>query len=138
MMGERTHRASMAVSGALAMALLTLLAVTPLSVVAKDGDVIAQGDCSGSTDWKLKLSEEDGGIEVEFEVDQNQNGKTWNVKLKRAGTTLWSGQRTTQGPSGSFEARRVINNGAGADQIVARAKYSASGEVCRGTATFSA
>lgn len=59
------------------------------------------------------------------------------MKLKRNGNTVWPGQGTTQGPSGSFEVRKVISDGAGADQIVARAKYPANGEVCRGTATFS-
>jgi hypothetical protein len=59
------------------------------------------------------------------------------VKLKRNGDPVWTGQRTTHGPSGSFEVRKVISDGAGADQIVARAKYPANGEVCRGTATFS-
>jgi hypothetical protein len=135
MSGERTNRATALLASALAAALLTLM---PIGVTAKDGDVITQGGCSASTDWKLKLSEEDGRIEVEFEVDQNQNGVPWNVKLKRNGNTLWSGQRTTHGPSGSFEVRRVISDGAGADLIVARAKYPASGEVCRGTATFNA
>jgi hypothetical protein len=120
------------------MTMLALLALAPPGVVAKDSDIIQQGSCSGSTDWKLKLSEEDGRIEVEFEVDQNQNGRTWDVKLKRNGSTFWTGQRTTQPPSGSFEVRKVTSDGAGADQIVARATYAASGEVCRGTATFSA
>ena len=138
MKGERRHRATAPVGGALAVTMLALLALAPLGVVAKEGDVITQGSCSGSTDWKLKLSEEDGRIEVEFEVDQNQNGLTWDVKLKRNGNTVWTGQRTTQPPSGSFEVRKVISDGAGADQIVARATYAASGEVCRGTATFSA
>jgi hypothetical protein len=133
--GVRTHRAATLAGGALAVA---MLALAPLGVVAKEGDVTQQGSCSGSTDWKLKLSEEDGGIEVEFEVDQNQNGRTWNVKLKRNGNAFWNGQRTTQPPSGSFEVRKVVNDGAGADMIVARAKYQATGEVCRGTATFGA
>ena len=80
------------------------------------GDVIHQGSCTGSTDWKLKLSEEDGGIEVEFEVDENQNGHTWDVTLKRNGSAAWTGQRRLKAPSGSFEARRVISDGAGADK----------------------
>jgi hypothetical protein len=120
------------------MAMLALLALAPPGVVAKDGDVIRQGSCTGSADWKLKLSEEDGRIEVEFEVDQSQNGWTWDVKLKRNGNAFWTGQRMTRPPSGSFEVRKVTSDGAGADQIVARATYAASGEVCRGTATFSA
>ena len=32
---------------------------------------------------KLKLSAENGRIEVEFEVDQNRNGVPWTVVLRR-------------------------------------------------------
>ena len=88
-----------------------VLVAAPLGAAAKDGDVIRTGSCSASTDWKLKLSPENGRIEVEFEVDQNRNGQTWNVKLKKNGTSFWSGQRTTQAPSGSFETRRVVSGG---------------------------
>lgn len=114
---------------------LTLLAF-PAVIAAKDGDIIRTGSCSGATDWKLKLSPENGRIEVEFEVDQNRNGKTWNVTLKRNGNLFWSGQRVTKAPSGSFEVRKLINNGAGPDVIVARARNPQTGEVCRGSATF--
>jgi hypothetical protein len=108
----------------------------PAGVAAKDGDVIRTGNCSGATDWKLKLSPENGRIEVEFEVDSNRVGQTWNVKLKRNGNVFWSGARTTQAPSGSFEVRKLTNNGAGSDFIVGRAVNPNTGEVCRGTATF--
>ena len=43
----------------------------PAVASAGDRDVIREGPCSGRSDWKLKLSPEDGRIEVEFEVDQN-------------------------------------------------------------------
>ena len=103
---------------------------------AKDGDVIQTGSCSGSGDWKLKLSPDNGKIEVEFEVDTNRNGQTWHVKIKRDGNVLASGSRVTQAPSGSFEFRTRVSNTAGADTIVARARNRASGQVCRGVATI--
>jgi hypothetical protein len=116
----------------------TLLVAAPFGAAAKDGDIIRTGSCSGTTDWKLKLSPENGRIEVEFEVDQNRVGRTWDVKLKKDGTRFWRGQRTTQAPSGSFSVRRVTSNGAGQERIVGIATNPASGEVCRGSATFSA
>jgi hypothetical protein len=132
MVGERSRRLGLATGFA-----VVILTVLPVGVAtAKDGDVIRTGSCSSRSDWKLKLSPEDGRIEVEFEVDQNRVGRTWNVKLKRDGSLLWQGQRTTRAPSGSFEARRVISDRAGRDTIVARATNPNSGEVCRGTATF--
>jgi hypothetical protein len=42
-----------------------LIGGTALPVLAKDGDVIRRGACSGRSDWKLKLSEDNGRIEVE-------------------------------------------------------------------------
>jgi hypothetical protein len=118
------------------MVAVLLLSAAPSGAVAKDGDIIRRGSCSARSDWKLKLSPEDGRIEVELEVDQNRVGRTWNVALKRNGTVFWRGQRTTRAPSGSFEVRRVTNDGVGPDRIRARAVDPASGEVCRGAATF--
>jgi hypothetical protein len=132
MLGERSQRLGLAAG----LAIMLALAAAPMGATAKDGDIIRTGSCSANSDWKLKLSPEDGRIEVEFEVDQNKVGRTWNVRLKRDGTVFWRGQRTTQAPSGSFEVRRVIRNGAGPDRIVGRAVNPASGEVCRGAATF--
>lgn len=111
-------------------------AVVPAGVAAKDGDVIRRGACSGRSDWKLKLSPENGRIEVELEVDQNRSGHVWTVNLRHDGTRFFRGERTTQPPSGSFEVRRVRANTAGADSFVARAVNQRTGEVCRGTATF--
>jgi hypothetical protein len=116
----------------------TTLVAAPLTTSAKDGDVIRRGSCSMSSDWKLKLSPENGRIEVEFEVDQNRNGQRWFVKLKRNGKLFWRGSRLTQPPSGSFEVRKLTRNGAGTERIVARARNARTGEVCRGVARFRA
>ncbi len=102
---------------------------------AKDGDVLVRGTCTQATTSKLKLSEEDGRIEVELEVDQNRNGVRWTVVLRRPSTVLVRTTRVTRGPSGSFEVRRVVADLAGRDRITARAT-SPSGEVCRATAAF--
>ena len=102
---------------------------------AKDGDVRVAGSCTGAATSKLKLSEEDGRIEVEFEVDQNRNGVTWKVTLFRNGTRFARTQATTRAPSGSFEVRRLAANGSGTDTIRARA-VSPSGQVCTARASF--
>jgi len=119
--------------------LILAIAAAALVVVpatwAKDGDVLVRGTCTSSTTSKLKLSEEDGRIEVEFEVDQNRNGVRWSVLLRRPTTVLVRTTRVTRAPSGSFELRRVVADLAGRDRITARAT-SPSGEVCRATAAF--
>jgi hypothetical protein len=91
-----------------------------------------------NSDWKLKLSPENGRIEVEFEVDSNRVGQTWNVSMRHNGVLFFQGARVTQAPSGSFTVRRVVNNLAGDDRIVGRAVNARTGEVCRGVATFPA
>jgi hypothetical protein len=103
---------------------------------AKDGDIIRTGNCSAASDWKLKLSPENGRIEVEFEVDQNVVGDTWRVTLRDNGVLVFRGRAVTQAPSGSFEVRKVIADRAGPDHIVARGLNLRTGEVCSGSATF--
>jgi len=110
------------------------LATAPESI-AKRGDVRVAGKCTGPSTSKLKLSEEDGRVEVEFEVDQNRNGVRWTVVLNQNGTRVARLTRTTRPPSGSFEARVLAPNKAGRDVFTARATR-ASGEVCTARATF--
>jgi 2-methylaconitate cis-trans-isomerase PrpF len=103
------------------------LAIAPLAS-AKGGDgVRVQGACTTSSTAKLKLSHEDGRIEVEFEVDQNRNGVRWKVTLRRNGSLVAATTATTHAPSGSFSLRRVISGTHGT--IVATATRS-SGERC--------
>jgi hypothetical protein len=108
----------------------------PATAAAKAGDVIRTGACSNNSDWKLKLSPENGKIEVEFEVDTPKAGQDWNVRIKKNGNVIWSGVRTTNEASGSFTVRRVTGNPAGSDSFVGRAVNQTTGEICRGTATF--
>jgi hypothetical protein len=121
------------VAGAVAgVAALGLLAGP---AAANDADVIREGSCSGASDWKLKLSPENGRIEIEFEVDQNVVGDVWTVVIKDNGIRVFRGERTTVAPSGELEVRRVVTNLAGSDFVVAKAVNTVTGEVCRGTAT---
>jgi len=108
--------------------------VTPIAS-AKDGDVRVAGTCTKASASKLKLSAQNGRIEVEFEVDQNRNGVRWIVSVNQNGQKRFAGARVTKAPSGSFTARLVAPNSAGADRFSARAT-SPSGEVCTARATF--
>jgi hypothetical protein len=122
-----------AIAGLCAGVAAVALAAVP-AAVAKDGDVRVAGTCTAASTSKLKLSEEDGRIEVEFEVDQNRNGVSWAVAIRRNGTIARRLVRVTRGPSGSFEARVVVPDGAGADRIAAVGKRR--GETCRAAASF--
>jgi hypothetical protein len=116
-------------------AIVGLALVAVPAGVGKDGDVLVKGSCTKSSTSKLKLSREDGRVEVEFEVDQNRNGVTWQIVLERNGTRVFRGARTTRPPSGSFEARRVVGDTPAADRFRGRAT-SPSGEVCTARASF--
>ncbi|HST39112.1 MAG TPA: hypothetical protein VLK58_06375 [Conexibacter sp.] len=94
----------------------------------RDRGVRVSGRCDRGSTAKLKVKPDDGRIEVEFEVDQNRNGVTWNVQLRRNGNIAVSTRATTRGPSGSFSVERKIAGSSG-DRFSARAT-SPSGEVC--------
>jgi len=103
---------------------------------AGQNDVIGEGSCADASDWKLKVSPEDGRLEVEFEVDQNVSSDRWRVRIRHDGDLVFGGIRTTRGPSGSFEVRIVENDAAGPDAFRARARNLSTDEVCVGRVTF--
>jgi hypothetical protein len=119
-----------------ALALTAALVFPGTTALAGDDDVRRSGSCSGGSSWKLKLSPEGSGIEVEYEVDQNVNGHAWRVTLKHDGEMFFRGRRTTKAPSGSFEVRRITNDGSGTDRITAFARNLSTDEVCRGSASI--
>jgi hypothetical protein len=103
---------------------------------AGQNDVIRRGSCSDASDWKLKVSPDNGRLEVEFEVDQNVSGDRWRVKIRHDGDLAFRGTRTTLGASGSFTVRIVEHDTAGSDVFSARARNLSTDEVCVGRATF--
>ncbi len=126
-------KVSIAIVATALAAALALIAAPAGS--AKDGDVLVAGSCTRASSAKLKLSEENGRIEVEFEVDQNRNGVRWSVRIRQNGAQIRRFSRVTRPPSGSFEARVLAANRAGADTFRASAT-SPSGEVCTARASF--
>jgi hypothetical protein len=112
-----------------------VVAPLPAAIAKNPRDIRVAGTCSGSSTAKIKLSPENGRIEVEFEADQNRNGVSWNWGLARNGKTVASGRAVTKAPSGSFSVRRVLSNASGPDRITVRASR-ANGEVCTARATF--
>jgi hypothetical protein len=115
---------------ALAVCALALLSVpVALASGSKNRAIRVQGTCTQQSTSKMKLSSEDRGIEVEFEVDQNRSRVPWKVTLRRNGRAVASLRAVTHAPSGSFEIRRVIAGRLGTSRIVAVATR-ASGETC--------
>jgi hypothetical protein len=69
-------------------------------------------------------------------VDQNVTGHRWRVRIRHDGDLVFRATRVTRGASGSFEARTVEPNHRGTDAFRARGRNVATGEVCRGLASF--
>jgi hypothetical protein len=119
-----------------ALVIAFVLSVPAGIASAGQNDVIRDGSCADASDWKLKVSPEDGRLEVKFEVDQNVSGDRWRVRIRHDGDLAFGGIRTTRGASGSFEVRIVENDTAGPDAFRARARNLSTDEVCVGRATF--
>lgn len=126
-------RQTLAVAGAAAVLVAGVAAATPAS--AKARTVSTSGTCSnGSYTWKLKAKDNNGKIEVGFEVDTNRAGQVWTWTIKDNGTKVAGGSATTVAPSGSFTVNRNIANKAGADKIAASAVRGTV--TCGGSLTF--
>ena len=129
-------KVSLLVASVAAFALLALSAAP--AAIAKDGDILRRGACTGVSTSKIKLSEENGRIEVEFEVDQNRVGDSWRVRIRHDDVLVFTRTRTTRAPSGSFEVRILQRDRAGDDVFRARAVNLRTGEVCGGRAVWTA
>jgi hypothetical protein len=107
-----------------------LMTVGAVPATAGDAEKIRRGGCSGSADWKMKVSPDDGRLEVEAEVDGNVSGQTWRWRLSHNGSVSARGTKTTSDPSGSFDVERRMANLAGTDRFRFRAVHG--DQVCRG------
>jgi len=100
-------------------------------------EIRRNGRCTGSSRWKFKVKNEDNRrLEVEFQVDQNRNGRRWGVALKQNGRKVLRRAYRTRAPSGSFEARKITRDRNGRDRMVAIARDVRSGERCTARITF--
>ncbi|MEO8424404.1 MAG: hypothetical protein ABI595_10930, partial [Actinomycetota bacterium] len=107
-----------------ALVVTSMLVIAPAAYAGGgggNGEVVTQGNCSGQSDWKLKVKPDNSSLELEFEVDSNVNGQSWNVRVKQNGSRIFTGTRVTHAPSGSFSLNRRPNDSAGTDRFVARA-----------------
>lgn len=87
----------------------------------RPNEVRVTGTCGKGATSKLKLKQDDNGIEVEFEADHNRARERWRVVIVREGHVVWRGRARTHAPSGSFTVRRQISDLSGADRVTARA-----------------
>lgn len=108
--GNAARTGAAIVTASLGVGLLAVASAPAAS--AKSPRVIETAQC-GPVFTKLKVSPEDGGMEVEYELDQNRTGKRWSLRMSLDGQQVASGSRVTAGRSGSFEWRVVTADPAG-------------------------
>jgi hypothetical protein len=113
-----------------ALALPTVVLATAPAQASGGGGVTARGTCGAGVTWKLKAKHDNGRIEVEYEVDSNRVGQLWTVSLTDNTVRVFSGQRRTVAPSGSFSVRVLTTDRAGVDVIRSRATFG--GRTCSG------
>lgn len=59
-----------------------------------DSEQTERGTCAAAT-WELSADDEDGGVEVTFELQSAGPGETWDVVIEQDGTEVYSGTRQT-------------------------------------------
>jgi hypothetical protein len=114
----------------------SLLMLAPAAYARGGGGTVvnAGGSCGGQSEWKMKLKPDNGRLQLEFEVDSNVSGQSWNVRIRQNGSRIFTGMRVTQGASGSFTVHRRPSDPTGIDRFVARATNPSTGETCVGRA----
>ena len=117
---------------ALALFVALPVALTAAPVHAGDDEQVERGSCSASADWKLKVKTDNGGLEVEGEVDSNVDGQTWHWSIRHDGALVDRGRKQTSGPSGSFDVTRHTGDHQVQDRIRFRAVNPDTDEVCVG------
>ncbi|MDQ1744851.1 MAG: hypothetical protein QOE23_3190 [Pseudonocardiales bacterium] len=133
-MTRNTVRRSGAVAALTAALALPAVGLAAAPAQARGSDAVeARGTCGAGVTWKLKAKHEDGRIEVEYEVDSNRVGQLWTVSLTDNTVRVFSGQRRTVAPSGSFTVRVLTADRAGTDVIRSRATFGT--QTCTGAVT---
>ena len=59
-----------------------------------DDETVARGTCD-TRGYELAVEQEDGALEVTFELQATAPGETWEVLIEQDGTAILSGSRTT-------------------------------------------
>ena len=118
----------------LAVAAVVVVAAVALGawlIVGGDDEVSARDTCNGSA-YELAVEDEDGGLEVTFELQSTGPGEAWDVVIEQDGTAILSGPRTTDEDGELDLDAPVDEGGASTFEVVAT---PAQGEPCVATAT---
>lgn len=109
-----------------------LLGAGGASHADSDREAINRGDCSGVSDWKVRIrTDGPNRLDLQFEAGQVP-GQSWSVRMIYNGRVIFSGV-VRSGADGDFEVEREVANLPGRDTLVGRATNLQTGETCRGS-----
>jgi hypothetical protein len=123
-----------AVRAAVFAAALGFAVASAVPALAHDED--ARGQCSGYATWRLKVTSDDGRLEVEGRVYAGRRGQPWKWQILHDGGVSYRGQATTAGSSESFRIERRVVDSPGTDRIGWRAVNTRSGQNCHGSVSI--
>lgn len=99
-----------------------------------DQEKIKRGDCSGISDWKLRIrTDGPDRLDLNFEAGEVP-GQNWRVQMSYNGGVVFNGV-VTSGANGEFDVDVEVNNQAGQDKLQGMARNLETGETCRGSVT---
>jgi hypothetical protein len=99
-----------------------------------DQEVINRGDCSGISDWKVRIrTDGPDRLDLNFEAGEVP-GQNWRVRMSYNGSVVFNGVATS-GANGEFDVDVEVNNQAGQDRLLGLARNMQTGETCRGSVT---
>lgn len=79
-------------AGVIAVVVLVVAAGGAWWALDRDTETTQRGSCTNAT-YELSAEDEDGGVEVTFEVQSAAPGETWQVVIEQDGTEIYSGNR---------------------------------------------
>jgi hypothetical protein len=99
--------------------------------LADDAGTNERGSCAG-TAYELDVEEDDGGLELGYELQSAGPGEVWQVRVTQGDTVVLEGERTTDEDGELDLDAPVDEDGASTFEVVAT---PAQGEPCVATLT---
>src|SRR3954469_3920331 len=105
--------------------------LAPMGVASAADAVQRSGTCTGSSSITLRAAEAAGdAANLRLSVNSRLPRQVWNVQLFRQGNQIFAGQRT-ENAQGDFVVTRSAPEVNGVNDVYsARARNTATGEVC--------
>lgn len=99
--------------------------------VADEGETTERGSCAG-TAYVLSVEEDDGGLELGYELQSSGPGEVWQVRVLQGDSVVLEGERTTD-EDGELDLDAMVDeDGASTFEVTAT---PAGGEPCVASAT---